>query len=341
MFRYNPLEMRLSPGFSPGFSSPWFPHFVSPRPLKISRAAPHDLIHPIWRPTNEVHQSMIIDAHQHFWLYEPAEYGWIDDEMALLRRDFRPSDLQMEMSKAGVDAALAVQARQSLAETEWLLKLASSFPFICGVVGWVPLAAPDVERHLEEFSNNSALKGVRHVVQDEPNEYFLNDDRFNAGVAALRRFDLTYDLLIYDRQLPRAIEFVDRHPHQQFILDHLAKPLVSKKSGRPWATHICELGQRENVACKISGLATQARSKGWNDEDLEPYLNTVLEAFGKRRLMFGSDWPVCLMATSYVRWYETIDRWAEPLTTDERKWLFGKSAMKVYKIHESKSSDET
>jgi L-fuconolactonase len=174
-------------------------------------------------------------------------------------------------------------------------------------------------------------------VQDEPDEYFLNDDRFNAGVAALRQFGLTYDLLIYDRQLPQAIEFVDRHPHQQFVLDHLAKPMVSKKSRRPWTTQIRALAQRENVACKISGLATQVGSKGWNDEDLQPYLNTVLEAFGSRRLMFGSDWPVCLLATSYARWYETIVRWAEPLSTHERDWLFGKSAIKAYRIYPASS----
>jgi L-fuconolactonase len=280
---------------------------------------------------------MIIDAHQHFWLYEPAEYGWIDDEMAALRRDFRPNDLQHEMSNAGIDAALSVQARQSLVETEWLLKHASYNTFICGVVGWVPLASPDVQRHLENFSKNSALKGVRHVVQDEPDEYFLNDNRFNAGVAALRQFGLTYELLIYDRQLPQAIEFVDRHPHQQFVLDHLAKPMVSKKSRRPWTTQIRALAQRENVACKISGLATQVGSKDRNDEDLHPYLSTVLEAFGARRLMFGSDWPVCLLATSYARWYETIVRWAEPLSTHERDWLFGKSAIKAYKIHPASS----
>jgi len=284
---------------------------------------------------------MIIDAHQHFWHFEPAEFAWIDDEMAVLRRDYLPDELWSENAKAGVDAVVTVQARQSLVETEWLLELASKHPAIGAVVGWVPLASPDVQGHLERFSQNPALKAVRHVVQDEPDEHFLRDDRFNAGIDLLRQFGLTYDILIYDRQLPLAIEFVDGHTHQPFVLDHLAKPQVATNLLAPWRAKLCELARRENVMCKVSGLATQTGSNDWGLEDLRPYLDTVLEAFGPRRLMFGSDWPVCLLATTYARWYESIVHWAEPLTSGERSWLFGGAAINAYHIPPTHSGDST
>jgi L-fuconolactonase len=275
---------------------------------------------------------MKIDAHQHFWRYSPTEYGWISDAMPELRRDFLPDDLLQETSAVGINGVVAVQARQSLDETEWLLELAQSQPFIRGVVGWVPLAAAEVERYLETFSQNPTLKGVRHVVQDEPDDAFLAGMQFNDGVAALRKFGLVYDILIFERQLPQAIEFVDRHPDQPFVLDHLAKPKVAAKELRPWDQRIRELGRRENVVCKVSGLVTEANWKNWTDAQLRPYLDTVLDAFGPRRLMFGSDWPVCLLATSYAGWYETVERWAAALTSDERSWLFGKTAAKAYGI---------
>lgn len=276
---------------------------------------------------------MKIDAHQHFWRFTPADYGWIDDQMSVLRRNFLPGDLQREIAVAGIDSVVTVQARQSLAETEWLLKLAAEHPFIAGVVGWVPLAASDVEQHLERFSKYPALKAVRHVVQDEPNEQFLKEDRFNAGVSLLNRYGLAYDILIYDRQLPQAIEFVDRHPNQPFVLDHLAKPTVSRIDSSSWSLQIRDLARRENVMCKVSGLATQMSRSDWTFDDMEPYLETILNAFGPRRLMFGSDWPVCLLATDYNRWYQTIARFANLLTADERNWLFGKSASQAYKTH--------
>ncbi len=176
------------------------------------------------------------------------------------------------------------------------------------------------------------MKAVRHVVQDEPDENFLDRPDFNAGIAALGRFGLTYDLLIFARQLPKAIDFVDRHPQQPFVLDHMAKPLIAQGELEPWATHVRELARRENVVCKISGLATQAEASGWSLATLRPYLDVVLESFGPRRLMFGSDWPVCLLATSYGRWNETIRLWAETLTNDERAWFLGRTAMAAYHI---------
>jgi L-fuconolactonase len=275
---------------------------------------------------------MKIDAHQHFWRYSPSDYGWIDDRMAALRRDFLPDDLQREIAQVGVEATIAVQARQSLSETEWLLELANQYPIIGGVVGWFPLAEDGIERLLEKFARNRVLKGVRHVVQDEPDDAFLENRSFNAGVTALRRFELVYDILIYERQLPQAIAFVDRHPNQPFVLDHLAKPLAAKNELEPWAARIRELARRESVMCKVSGLATESSWNHWDLEQLRPYLDTVLEAFGPRRLMFGSDWPVCLIATTYSRWHKTIEQWAQPLTGDERTWLFGKSAATAYNI---------
>jgi len=276
---------------------------------------------------------MIIDAHQHFWQFEPVDYSWIGKEMAVLRRDYVPDDLLPEISKAGVDAVVAVQARQSLAETEWLLSLAARTPTICAVVGWLPLMESDLTIHLDKLTHNAALKAARHVVQDEPNDHFLDDDRFNAGVDTLRQYGLAYDILIYDRQLPHAIKFVDRHPNQQFVLDHLAKPLVARNSLEPWHQRIRELARRENVMCKVSGLATQTASSDWTFDQLKPFLDAVLEAFGPNRLMFGSDWPVCLLATTYARWHEMIFRWSETLNSEERSWLFGKSAIKAYRIH--------
>jgi L-fuconolactonase len=275
---------------------------------------------------------MRIDAHQHFWRYSPEEYAWIHDAMAMLRRDFLPEELRSEIAQVRIDGVVAVQARQSLRETEWLLELANEHSFIRGVVGWVPLSTPDVERHLVEFSQNSALKAVRHVVQDEPDDAFLARPSFNAGVALLRRFGLVYDILVFERQLPQTIPFVDLHPNQSFVVDHLAKPLVAKRLQQPWGERMRELARRENVTCKVSGLVTEAAWNDWSEEQLRPYLDAVLDAFGPERLMFGSDWPVCLLRTTYAGWHETIERWAEPLTTEEKSWLFGKTAVKAYKL---------
>jgi L-fuconolactonase len=273
---------------------------------------------------------MKIDAHQHFWRYSPADFGWIDERMGPLRRDFLPADLHREITGVGVDGVVAVQARQSLAETDWLLELASRNPFIRGVVGWVPLESGDVVSCLTRFAENPALKGVRHVVQDEPDEEFLARPRFNAGVAALRKFKLVYDVLIFERQLPQAIAFVDRHPEQSFVLDHLAKPKAASQELQPWADRVRELARRENVVCKVSGLVTEAIWNDWSEAQLGPYLDVVVDAFGPRRLMFGSDWPVCLLATSYARWVGTVERWAAKLADEERVWLFGQTAARIY-----------
>jgi L-fuconolactonase len=275
---------------------------------------------------------MHVDAHQHFWRFDAAEYGWIDESMAALRRDFLPGDLHQEIGTTGVDGVVAVQARQSLDETRWLLELADQYSFIQGIVGWVPLTAPDVTELLGTLAHAPALKGVRHVVQDEPDERFLLRDDFNRGVDALAGFRLAYDLLIYERQLPQAIEFVDRHPQLTFVLDHLAKPRVRDNQIEPWRTNIRRLAERDNVYCKLSGLVTEADWHRWTEPQLTPFLVVALEAFGPRRLMFGSDWPVCLLAATYRSWYDLCRRFCARLSAEERARIFGGTAVEAYRL---------
>ena len=273
-----------------------------------------------------------IDAHFHLWRYFAEEYGWIGDNMPQLRRDFTPADLEAELSAAGVDGAVAVQARQTLQETEWLLSLARKHDFMLGVVGWAPIASPDFASTLEKLREHSRLKGLRHVVQDEPDDAFILGDDFNAGIDLLKDTGLVYDILIFARHLPNAIKVVDRHPNQSFVLDHIGKPPIAEGSIEPWATNIRELARRGNVSCKISGMVTEADWNQWSIEALRPYAETVLEAFGADRVMMGSDWPVCLLATSYVRWMQTIEAFISNLTRGEQASVLGGTAMRVYDL---------
>lgn len=274
---------------------------------------------------------MRIDAHHHFWRYTPDEYGWIDDTMASIRRDFLPADLAPEISAAGIDAVLSVQARQSLAETEFLLTHAHENPWIAGVVGWVPLVDPAVATILEPLAHNPQLKGIRHVLQAEPDAYMDRPD-FNAGLAQLRAFSLTYDILVYHAQLPSAIRLVDRHPNQVFVLDHIAKPAIRAGELRPWARDIAELARRPNVFCKLSGIVTEADYKTWTYDQVLPYMEGALEAFTPARLMFGSDWPVCRVAVTYTDWIHTVERFASPLSAAEREALFHTTAARAYRL---------
>ena len=275
---------------------------------------------------------MRIDAHHHFWRYKPAEYEWIDDAMAAIRRDFLPLDLNRELESVGFDSAVCVQARQTLEETNWLLDLADAHDFLKGVVGWAPLADSNVRKTLDGLANRHKLKGVRYVVQDEPDDDFILRADFNAGVRLVTEYGLAYDILIFERHLPQTIEFVDRHPSQVFILDHLAKPKAKDNEVEPWRTSIRQLAQRDNVYCKISGLVTEANWKSWTEAQLSVYLETVLEAFGPHGLMFGSDWPVCLVASSYEKWYEVVSRFCEKLSCDEQARIFGGTAIEAYRL---------
>jgi L-fuconolactonase len=275
---------------------------------------------------------MKIDAHHHFWRYNAEEFAWIDDSLAPLRRDFLPSDLELEIKKVGIEGTISVQARQSVDETQWLLSLASEHDFIKGVVGWLPLVDPMIREHLAEFAGHPKLKAVRHVVQGEPDDRFILREDFNRGVTALKDFELVYDILIYDRHLPYAIEFVDQHPDQVFVLDHLAKPQIKAGLIDDWAAQICKLAQRSNVYCKVSGMVTEADLHSWTIEALKPYWDMVLAAFGLERIMFGSDWPVCTVAAEYGVWYETVAKLAEQLSPTEQANLFGLTACRVYRL---------
>ena len=275
---------------------------------------------------------MKIDAHQHFWRYSAAEYDWIDDPMRALRADFLPESLAPLLTAAGIAGTVAIQARQSLEETHWLLELAHANPLIKGVVGWVPLAAPDVTDILSVLTRNPRFKGVRHVVQGEPDPAFLEGATFNAGLRAVTAHDLVYDVLILARQLPAAIAFVDRHPKQQFVLDHIAKPVVHGAPPAEWGQDIHELARRENVSCKFSGVVTEVPGWQWTPELLRPYFEVVLKAFGPRRLMFGSDWPVCLVAARYSRWYNFVEACTTALTATERAEILGGTATRTYRL---------
>lgn len=273
-----------------------------------------------------------IDSHHHFWTYDPVQYGWITDEMAIIRRDFGPTDLEREIPAAGISAVISVQAHQSLEETRALLKFADNNDFIRGVVGWTPLIDRKVTETLAQFSSQPKLRAVRHVLQDEPDpDYMLRED-FNRGIAALKPFGLIYDILIFERHLPQTIQFVDRHPDQVFVLDHLAKPRVKAGEISPWAERITELAKRPNVYCKLSGLVTEADYHNWTEEQLQRYFDVVLEAFGPKRLMFGSDWPVCLVAVSYARWVAIVERFTEKLSQNEQERIWSGTAKEAYRL---------
>ena len=275
---------------------------------------------------------MKIDAHHHFWRYTKAEYGWIDDAMQVIRRDFLPADLVATLKPHKIDGVVSVQARQTLEETRWLLTLAQENSFIRGVVGWVPLAEAGVGGVLDELIGNPKFKGVRHVVQGEADPKFLEGAAFNAGLREMTARGLVYDLLIFARQLPASIAFVDRHPQQVFVLDHIAKPVVQGLPDPTWARNIRELARRENVYCKFSGVVTEVPGWQWTPELLRPYFDVVMEAFGPARLMFGSDWPVCLVAGEYARWIGFVDQCVAPLPADNRSRVLGGTAIEAYKL---------
>jgi len=276
---------------------------------------------------------MMIDAHHHMWKYTVAEYGWITPEQQVIHRDFLPEDLEPLMHHFGIEGTVAVQARQTLEETTWLLGLSEKHPLIRGVVGWVPLTdGANVKRSLEQYAGNRRLRGVRHIVQDEPDPRYILRKDFNEGVSALHQFGLRYDILIFERHLPAAIEFVDRHPNQTFILDHIAKPRIKDKILSPWDRNMRELAKRQNVYCKLSGMITEADPKRWTPADLQPYIDVVLAAFGPHRIMYGSDWPVMLLAGDYARWFGAVTNAIAKLSKAEQDRIMGGTAAEAYGI---------
>lgn len=275
---------------------------------------------------------MHIDAHQHFWRYNEREYGWIDDSMAALRRDFLPDDLKPELECNGFQGCVAVQARQTLEETRWLLELAENAPFILGVVGWVDLRSPRLRFELESLARHRKLVGVRHIVQSEPDERFPLQADFLRGIAMLEEFDLAYDILIYARHLPVAAEFVAKFPRQRFVLDHLAKPPIKSGAIDDWARGMRKLAAFSNVHCKLSGLVTEADWHAWKPEDMRPYLDVAFECFGPSRLMIGSDWPVCAVAGSYSRVVDVVKDYVRKFSAEERESVLGGNAATFWRL---------
>lgn len=275
---------------------------------------------------------MKIDSHQHFWHYNSSEYGWISNEMEILRKDYLPEHLEAELLSAGFDGSVAVQARQSLTETKWLLNLAEEYDFIKGVVGWVDLCSPDAEEQIIRFSENPKLVGVRHVLHDEQDDDFMLSDSFLRGMAFLEKSRLAYDILVFPRHLSNTIQMVSRFPGQVFILDHIAKPFIRDRIFSPWKEEIQELARFSNVFCKLSGMVTEADVKYWKQEDMIPYLDVVFDAFGTDRLMAGSDWPVCRLAGTYSQVMQVVPDYIGSFTYQEKAWILGENAVKAYDL---------
>ena len=274
---------------------------------------------------------MIIDTHVHFWKYDKIRDAWITDEMKILKQDYLPVHLITTLKRNDVDGCIAVQAGQSEYETHFLVELSKTHSEIKGVVGWVDLLNKNLEERLQFFSQFNIIKGWRHVVQSEPDDFLLRSD-FQKGIAALASYNFTYDILIYHRQLKPALDFVSKFPNQKFVIDHCAKPDISKKNITEWKTLMKEMAQHPNVCCKISGFFTETKWKEWSASDFYPYLDTVFEAFGVERLMFGSDWPVILLSGMYVQWKSLLEKYMEKFSEEERLKVFGENAIKFYNL---------
>ncbi|MEM1134584.1 MAG: amidohydrolase family protein [Bacteroidota bacterium] len=275
---------------------------------------------------------MKIDAHQHFWHYSPTTHAWINDEMQVLKQSFLPENLASVLNKKGFDGCVAVQASQTEAENDFLLGLAEQNEFIKGVVGWLDLRATNIEDRLVHYQQNTKFCGIRHVVQDEPDDDFLLRADFQQGISKLKAFGLTYDVLVFERQLPAAVKFVEAFPDQPFVLDHIAKPLIAQRKLSPWEENVKQLAQCDNVYCKVSGMVTEADWKNWQYEDFKLYLDVVFEAFGAERIMIGSDWPVCLLATDYNKVIDIVEKYIQGFSEAEKKAIMGENAVKFYNL---------
>ena len=275
---------------------------------------------------------MRLDAHQHFWHYDPTAYGWISGEMQVLKRDFLPPDLRPLLAATGFDGCVAVQARQSLNETEWLLELATQYPMIKAVVGWVDLCSDQLREQLKTFCRHRLFAGVRHVVHDEPDDRFMLREDFRRGISQLQAFGLTYDLLLQPRHLRAAAELVEQFPNQPFVVDHLAKPDIAGQTFSPWRQDLEGLAKLPNVSCKLSGMVTEGRWNQWTASDFALYLEVALCAFGWNRLMIGSDWPVCTLAGPYDRVMRLVMDFANKLSLEAQHAILGGNCARFYGI---------
>ena len=256
----------------------------------------------------------------------------MSEELNILRRDFYPDHLREASEGSGITGTVVVEVERTARETRWLTSIAAEDPWIKGVVGWVDLMAPTICGDLETLAQLPKIKGIRHPIHDEPDPHFLLREDFNRGIDELRNWKLSFDLLIYEDHLPQTITFVDRHPNQIFVLDHIAKPRIREGSFHPWREYLIELGRRENVYCKLSGMVTESNWINWTAEEMQPYVETAIEAFGPQRLMFGSDWPLVTLASTYPRWINTIRSAITGLTPDERSWILWQSATRAYEL---------
>lgn len=276
---------------------------------------------------------MRIDSHQHFWEYGPRQHVWMTEEMSALKRDYLPEHLLPLLTEAGFSGTIAVQARQLPEETEWLLEAANQFEFIRGVVGWVDLQSPILHEQLETCAQHPKLVGVRHVVHDEPDDNFMLLPEFRRGIGQLREFGLTYDLLLFPRHLPVAVELVSEFPKQPFVLDHIAKPAIRDGQISPWKENLQTLARFPNVFCKLSGMVTEAKWKQWRREDFHRYLDIVIEAFGTDRVMIGSDWPVCTLSGDYAPTMSIVVDYAQQFPSEVRDAILGGNCARFYHIN--------
>jgi L-fuconolactonase len=273
-----------------------------------------------------------IDAHQHFWIFDPVRDSWINDEMLVIKRDFLPADLLPVLEQNGIDGCVAVQADQSEQETLFLLNLAVKNPTIKGVVGWVDLKAGNLDEQLQHYKEYDKLKGFRHILQSEPDKQYMLQPQFQKGIAALQKHGYTYDILIYPEHLPYAELLAGGFPDQKFVLDHLAKPHIKDQQIDAWKKDIRALAKHQNVYCKISGMLTEANWSAWKPEDFTAYLDIVFNAFGINRVMFGSDWPVCLLAGGYEGTMQIMNSYCSMLSATEQALFWGDNAVKFYSL---------
>ncbi len=275
---------------------------------------------------------MRIDAHQHFWVYDPIKDSWINDEMSAIRRDFLPEDFKPILSQNGFDGCIAVQADQTEAQNNFLLAFSKENNFIKGVVGWVDLQDSFVEKRLSEYTKHSKMKGFRHILQGEVQRDFMLRPAFINGISLLEKYNFTYDLLIFSDQIKFAEQLIKTFPYQKFVIDHIAKPDIKNKKISDWKADISAIAKHENVYCKVSGMITEADLKNWKQEYFTPYLDVVFEAFGTKRLMYGSDWPVCNVAGGYVKALDMVTNYTKQLTKNEQALFFGGNASSFYNV---------
>lgn len=273
-----------------------------------------------------------IDAHQHFWKFDPVRDSWITEEMDVIRRDFLPQDLMHILMHNQIQGCIAVQASQSEKENQFLLELSGMTPFIKGIVGWIDLQADDVEERLKHYGKIDKIVGFRHVLQGEPQRDLMLQPNFKRGIGLLHKYGFTYDILIFADQLKYAAQLAAEFPKQRFVVDHIAKPDIKNKEVAEWEKDIREVAKNPNVYCKVSGMVTEANWYDWEEEDFKPYMDVVFDAFGIDRLMFGSDWPVCMVAGGYNRVVKMVRHYLEPFSDDDKAKFWGGNAIKFYNL---------